>query len=73
VPEEEPRVECQSGHTYAGRPKWFVWEGQRRDVTEVLNEWRTPQARHFLVKTEDNRLFELAYDEFSNRWRTHAP
>jgi len=37
-------------------------------VKVVERSWRSPSALHFLVKTEDNESFELAYYEKADEW-----
>ena len=61
-------VRCYSGHSYAERPKSFTWQGVEYEVEEIEKEWREPQERHFKVKTKDNKLFQLCYNESQDRW-----
>jgi hypothetical protein len=64
----EPTVECYSGHTYAQEPRAFVWRGQRHVVETVERAWRAPRGPHFLVRTEEGSVFELAYNEVEDAW-----
>ena len=67
--EHEPiEVTCYSGHTYAERPKSFLWEGTEHTVKEVEKEWQEPGEKHFRIVTEDDRMFELCYYGDSDRW-----
>ena len=67
--EHEPaRVTCYSGRTYAERPTSFYWKGQEHIVKTIESEWREPGERHFRLRTEDDRLFELCYDEDTDKW-----
>jgi len=67
--EGEPgSVACYSGSRYGERPTSFVWRGVRRRVASIDTEWLEPGARHFRVRTEDDTLFELCYDEDVDRW-----
>ncbi len=68
----EPIVECYSGHTYAQEPRAFVWQGEPHVVQAVERAWRVPEGPHFLVRTEEGGLFELAYDEFEDMWSVQA-
>lgn len=61
-------VTCYSGHTYAERPKSFLWEGAEQFITEIEKEWREPGERHFTVRTGDDRQFELCYYDSTDRW-----
>jgi hypothetical protein len=61
-------VKCYSGHTYAEEPRSFEWEGVAYEVAEIERAWREPGERHFLVKTGDNKFFQLCYNEAGERW-----
>ena len=61
-------VNCYSGHTYAGRPESFVWEGVKYEVEEIERAWQEPGERYFQVKTRDNKLFKLCYNETEDQW-----
>ena len=62
------QVTCYSGHTYAQRPESFLWQGTEHGVQRVEREWQEPGERHFRVRTEDNKLFELCYNEHHDHW-----
>ncbi len=62
------QVNCYSGQSYAERPKSFLWEGAEYEVEEIEREWREPGERHFQVRTRDNKLFQLCYNEFQDQW-----
>jgi hypothetical protein len=61
-------VKCYSGHIYAEEPRSFQWEGVDYDVEEIAGAWQEPGKRLFLVKTRDNKLFQLCYNEAEERW-----
>lgn len=61
-------VEVHSGYRYGERPLALHWEGQRLDVEAVIASWRMPQGLRFRVRTADQRLFELTYQEASDQW-----
>jgi hypothetical protein len=62
------KVNCYSGQSYAERPKSFLWEGAEYEVEEIEKERREPGERHFQVRTRDNKLFQLCYNEFQDQW-----
>ena len=62
------KVNCYSGHTYAERPKSFVWEGVQYEVEEIEKSWQEPGEKHFLVRTKDNKSFKLSYNESQQQW-----
>jgi hypothetical protein len=61
-------VECRSSASYAGRPLAFSWQGQRLDVAEILSRWRTPTGLGFRVRTTQEQVFDLFYDESLDEW-----
>jgi len=61
-------VKCYSGHTYAERPRSFRWEGIEYDVEKIEKSWQEPGEKHFQVRTGDNKLFHLCYNERQRRW-----
>ena len=63
------RVECYSGASYAERPVALIWEGQKLEVNEILSEKRTPEGKTFRVCVNDNRQFDLLYDEKNDNWQ----
>jgi len=62
------KVNCYSGHTYAERPKSFQWEGIEYEVEEIERAWQEPGEKHFQVRTRDNKLFNLCYNETQRQW-----
>lgn len=61
-------VECHSGYKYGERPLAFSWENQRLEVSEILATWRAPQGPCFRIRAEDDRCFELSYQEAADKW-----
>ena len=61
-------VRCYSGHIYAEEPRSFEWRGVDYEVVAIERAWRAPGERHFLVKTGDNKLFQLCYNETEECW-----
>jgi hypothetical protein len=62
------KVNCYSGHTYAERPESFRWQDVEYDVKEIEKEWFEPGNRCFQVRTGDNKLFQLCYNETKQQW-----
>jgi hypothetical protein len=62
-------VECHSGFTYADKPIALTWASQRLEITAITAQWRSPQARHFRVRTSNGQEFELSYREADNEWQ----
>ena len=64
----EIKVKCYSGHVYAEEPRSFVWQEQELGVKSVKKAWQEPDKRLFRVVTQDGKLFELCYNEATDRW-----
>lgn len=62
------KVNCYSGQTYAERPVSFTWEGKEYEVAEIEKEWRGVGTKNFRVRTKDNKLFQLCYNESQDQW-----
>lgn len=62
-------VECHSGYAYPERPIALYWEGQRLEIAVVEAQWHIPEGNRFRVRTKDNRVFELIYEELNNNWK----
>lgn len=62
------KVNCYSGHTYAEEPRSFLWQGIEYEVEEIERAWQEPGERYFQVKTRNNKLFRLCYNEAEDRW-----
>ena len=62
------QVQCYSGHTYAERPDSFLWQGELHRVQRIEREWLEPGERHFRIRTGENKLFELCYNESKDEW-----
>ncbi len=61
-------VECRSDWAYAQRPLAFTWQGRRLTVQEVITRERTPTGIDFLVRTNEDELFTLSYNENTDQW-----
>lgn len=61
-------VKCYSGYLYAEEPRSFVWQESELGVKSVKEAWQEPGKRLFRVVTQDGRLFELCYNEATDRW-----
>jgi len=59
---------CHSGHIYAQRPISFLWLDKEHHISRIENEWLEPGKRYFIITTEDEKLFELCYNETQDQW-----
>ena len=67
------KVNCYSGHTYAERPVSFIWNDVEYKIEEIEKEWLEPDERHFRVRTGDNKLCQLCYNEKKQQWSLIEP
>jgi hypothetical protein len=65
---EEVDVKFYSGHTYAQRPESFSWQDKEHKIFRIEKEWLEPGKRFFKIVTEDEKLFELCYNEAQDQW-----
>ena len=64
----ETSVKCYSGYLYAEGPRSFVWQESELEIESVKEAWKEPGKRLFRVVIHDGRLFELCYNEATDRW-----
>jgi len=62
------KVNCYSGHTYAERPRSFLWQETEYKVAEIEKAWQEQGKKLFKVTTEQGKSFELCYNEISDQW-----
>jgi len=62
------KVICYSGHTYAERPRSFLWQGREHKVKNIEKVWQERAKRSFKVTTGEGKLFELCYNEAERQW-----
>ncbi len=67
------KVNCYSGHTYAERPVSFTWQNVDYKIEAIEKEWLEPGERHFRVRTGDNKLRQLCYNEKKQEWSIIEP
>ena len=68
-------VECYSGYKANERPLAFACQGQRREISEILDRWYEgglsadkPVVNYFKVKTGAGQIFILRYTAESDAW-----
>jgi hypothetical protein len=68
----EMRVECYAGYKADQRPSRFVLRGHVFEIREVEDQWYSPGAIYFRVRTEDGDYFVLRHDEAQDVWSLDA-
>ena len=68
----EIRVECYAGYRADQRPSRFTLRGHVFEIREVEDQWYSPGAIYFRVRTEDGDYFVLRHDEAQDVWSLDA-
>ena len=68
----EMRVECYAGYRADQRPIRFTLRGRVFEITEVEDQWYSPEAIYFRVRTQDGDYFVLRHDEAQDVWSLDA-
>jgi len=68
----EMRVECYAGYRADQRPIRFTLRGRTFEIIEVEDQWYSPDAIYFRVRTEDGDYFVLRHDEPQDVWSLNA-
>jgi hypothetical protein len=68
----EMRVECYAGYRADERPLRFSLRGHVIEIAEVQDQWYSPGAIYFRVRTEDGDYFILRHDEAQDVWSLDA-
>ena len=61
-------VECYAGHRGEETPRTIVFDGRRIKVTEVLDQWLSPDHRYFKISGDDGALYILRHDVAGECW-----
>ena len=68
----EMHVECYAGYRADQRPIRFTLRGRVFEITEVEDQWYSPGAIYFRVRTQDGDYFVLRHDEPQDVWSLDA-
>ena len=64
----EMRVECYAGYRADQRPVRFTLRGHLFEIMEVQDQWHSPGATYFRVRTVDGNYFILRHDVPQDVW-----
>ncbi len=62
------KVRCYSGYKANERPVSFFLGDKEFQVKEILDRWYGPDYSYFKVKTSDENIYILKYDENKDFW-----
>ena len=68
----EMRVECYAGYRADQRPTRFTLRGRPFEIMEVEDQWYSPGAIYFRVRTSEGDFFVLRHDEAQDVWTLDA-
>jgi len=66
------QVRCYAGYRGEEAPRSFCRGEQEVRVQEIVESWRTPQARCFRVRAEDGAHYVLCHLEGADLWELTA-
>ena len=77
---QEIEVESYSGYKINESPKSFFYNNKKHKIIEIIDRWyeggvftRSPILNYFKVKTEEEKIFILRYNELFDRWSLMIP
>lgn len=69
------KVECYSGFKANERPCAFTYQGERREIQEIVDRWyegglysSRPVINYFKVKAVDGKVYLLSYQSELDTW-----
>jgi hypothetical protein len=62
------QVNGYSSYKLNERPADFVLDGHRYTVTEILDQWYSPDSTYFKVCASDGNYYILRYHNQSDEW-----
>jgi hypothetical protein len=66
------KVECYSGFKGDQRPVRFTIGERSHDVESIDDQWYSPDAAYFRVRTADGAIYVLRHDEGQDQWTLAA-
>ena len=64
----EIHVKCYAGYRSDQRPSQFTLHGRDYVVTELDDQWYSPDATYFRVRAQDGNFYVLRHDEGQDFW-----
>jgi hypothetical protein len=65
-------VFCHSDSVYAERPTALEWDGEKVFIEQIISRARVPGGKIFRVRTTNEQLFDLHYDEVNDLWEIQS-
>ena len=61
-------VDAYSGYKPNERPREFELDDELYEIAAVVDQWYSPEAMFFKVRTTNGKRYILRYDENSDGW-----
>jgi hypothetical protein len=61
-------VDAYAGYKANERPRQFSLDEGNFEIEAVENQWRSPEAEYFKVRTTNEKRYVLRNDEVRNQW-----
>ena len=61
-------VDAYAGYKATERPRQFVLDEDIFEIDAVENQWRSPEAKYFKVRTAGGKHYLLRYEEGQDQW-----
>ena len=65
-------VDAYSGYKANERPRQFVLDEDVYEIAAVEDQWYSPEAIFFKVRTTDSKCYILRYRERADEWRLQS-
>src|SRR5437899_7213576 len=65
-------VDAYAGYKANERPRKFELDDELYEIAAVEDQWYSPEAMFFKVRTTDDKRYVLRYDERECEWRLQS-
>lgn len=62
------QVECYAGYRADESPRVLIIQGQRHQVTDILQQWQEPGRRCFKLRLSSGDEYLVCYDVATASW-----
>jgi hypothetical protein len=64
----EIHVDAYSGYRANERPQRFTLDEEVYEIASIEEQWRSPEALFFKIRSTDGKHYVLRYDERADEW-----
>ena len=62
------QVDCYSGFRGEERPKRFWIRSKKIEIKQIIDQWVSPDHRHFKILGNDSSLYTIEFEPASATW-----